>query len=82
MEVFENLEKAVLGSIILEPYAIREVVDDLKPKCFKKRENKLIYEVTMAMYDLNLTVQALSKDHKQFEPTLESIKNFLQPAAS
>jgi len=37
---------------------------------------KMNHEVTMAMYDLNLTVQALSKDHKQFEPTLESIKNF------
>lgn len=37
---------------------------------------KMNHEVTMAMYDLNQTVQALSKDHKQFEPTLESIKNF------
>ena len=60
MEVFENLEKAVLGSIILEPYAIREVVDDLKPKCFKKRENKLIYEVLCDMHNKSLPIDLLT----------------------
>src|SRR5574343_821575 len=60
MEVFENLEKAVLGSIILEPYAIREVIDDLKPKCFKKRENKLIYEVLCDMHTKSLPIDLLT----------------------
>ena len=60
MEVFENLEKAVLGSIILEPYAIREVIDDLKPKCFKKRENKLIYEVLCDMHNKSLPIDLLT----------------------
>lgn len=32
--------------------------------------------VAMDLGKMNHAVQALSKDHKQFEPTLESIKNF------
>ena len=47
-EIFEQL---VIGSLLLEPDYIGEVINIITPECFYKDLNKVIYEVMLAMYD-------------------------------
>lgn len=64
MQVLENKAENEMKEMSAE---LRVVSIDL---------SRMNQEVTIAIHDLNTMVQVLSKDHKDFEPTLESIKNF------
>ena len=47
---FEEIEEAVLGSLLIDEDALIKVVDFLKPDDFLKNENKLIYQTILDLF--------------------------------
>ena len=46
-------ERAVLGSLLIDPNAIQLVVDDVQPRDFYARGHRLIYEAMLRLHDRN-----------------------------
>ena len=55
-----ELEKTVLGGIILESEAIYEVIDILQTDSFYKKENQVIYNAVLAMKNASITIDLLT----------------------
>lgn len=58
-----DIEKAVLGAILLDKYAFDRVVDVLNEKCFSN-ENALIFKAMSELYSNNKPVDILTLNHK------------------
>ncbi len=53
-------EQSVLGSIIIDPKCITEVINALKPEHFYIPQHQAIYRVLASMFELNLTTDFVS----------------------
>ena len=49
----ENLEKAVIGALVMEPGYLPEVANILSPECFFNEANAEIFRNIISMYDHN-----------------------------
>jgi hypothetical protein len=59
-----ELELAVIGAIIVEPMAIFEVCDIIKPESFYKESHQKIYKAAIELKDNNITIDLLSLSNK------------------
>lgn len=46
-----DVEEVVLGSIMLEKYALTKIVSLITPNCFYRQNNRTIYETVVELYD-------------------------------
>ena len=53
-------EQAVLGSMLIDPRCVSEVIDKLRPDDFYIRQNKEIYETIYAMFNYSLTIDPVT----------------------
>ena len=53
-------EQAVLGSILIDPRCVSEVIDKLRADDFYIRQNKEIYETIYAMFNYSLTIDPVT----------------------
>ena len=69
-----ELEEAVLGAILIEKDAIEKVVDFLKPECFYKESNNLVYKTCLELYEKRQPIDILTvTDAARRNGNLESI---------
>jgi replicative DNA helicase len=57
---FEEIEEAVLGSLLIDEDALIKVVDILKPDDFLKKENKLIYQTILDLFFKKINVDIIT----------------------
>lgn len=53
-------EQAVLGSILIDPRCVPEVIELLRPDDFYMRQNREIYETVYAMFNFSLTIDPVT----------------------
>ena len=53
-------EHAVLGSMLIDPRCVPEVIDKLRPEDFYLRQNKEIYETIYSMFNYSLTIDPVT----------------------
>ena len=53
-------EHAVLGSMLIDPRCVPEVIDKLRPDDFYLRQNKEIYETIYSMFNYSLTIDPVT----------------------
>ncbi len=53
-------EQAVLGSMLIDPRCIPEVIDKLRPDDFYLRQNREIYETIYSMFNYSLTIDPVT----------------------
>ena len=53
-------EQAVLGSILIDPRCVSEVIDKLRPEDFYIRQNREIYETVYSMFNYSLTIDPVT----------------------
>ena len=53
-------EHAVLGSILIDPRCVSEVIDKLRPEDFYLRQNREIYETIYTMFNYSLTIDPVT----------------------
>ena len=53
-------EQSVLGSMLIDPRCIPEVIESLKPEDFYLRVNREIYETIYSMFNFSLTIDAIT----------------------
>ena len=53
-------EQAVLGSILIDPRCVPEVIDKLRPDDFYLRQNREIYETVYTMFNYSLTIDPVT----------------------
>lgn len=71
---YENIEaeEAILGGVLLDPYAIDRVADNLIPEAFYITTHQIIYRAVLALHQQSLPIDLISvstwlKDHKQLD---------------
>jgi replicative DNA helicase len=85
-------EKALLGSIMLKPEAMHEIIDMVKPNSFYSEKHRIIYNSMLELFEKNEPIDILSlssklKEKKQFEQIgggtyLTELVNFVPSAAN
>jgi replicative DNA helicase len=55
-----EIEKSILGSILIDNDSIEKAITFIKPECFYNDENKKIYSVMLKLYSSNLPIDAIS----------------------
>ena len=50
-------EQAVLGSMLIDPRCVPEVIDKLRADDFYIRQNREIYETVYTMFNYSLTIE-------------------------
>ena len=55
-----DAEQAVLGSMLIDPRCVPEVIDKLRPDDFYLRQNREIYETIYTMFNYSLTIDRKS----------------------
>ena len=53
-------EQAVLGSMLIDPRCVPEVIDKLRPDDFYLRQNREIYETIYSMFNYSLTIDPVT----------------------
>ena len=53
-------EQAVLGSMLIDPRCVSEVIDKLRTDDFYIRQNKEIYETIYSMFNYSLTIDPVT----------------------
>ena len=53
-------EQAVLGSMLIDPRCVPEVIDKLRPEDFYLRQNREIYETIYSMFNYSLTIDPVT----------------------
>ena len=53
-------EQAVLGSMLIDPRCVPEVIDQLRPDDFYLRQNRDIYETIYSMFNYSLTIDPVT----------------------
>lgn len=67
-------ERALLGSIMLRPEAIHEIMDIIRPEAFYAEKHRIIFQTMSELFQKNepidlLTISARLKEKNQFEQT-------------
>ena len=85
-------EKALLGSIMLKPEAMHEIIDMVKPDSYYSEKHRIIYNSMLELFEKNEPIDILSlssklKEKKQFEQIgsgayLTELVNFVPSAAN
>ena len=85
-------EKALLGSIMLKPEAMHEIIDTVKPDSFYSEKHRIVYNGMLELFEKNEPIDILSlstkrKEKKQFEQIgsgayLTELVNFVPSAAN
>jgi len=85
-------EKALLGSIMLKPEAMHEIIDMVKPDSFYSEKHRIIYNSMLELFEKNEPIDILSlssklKEKKQHEQIgggayLTELVNFVPSAAN
>ncbi|MEX2405674.1 MAG: replicative DNA helicase [Candidatus Paceibacterota bacterium] len=65
-------EQAILGSVMLKPECINDILDSISPQCFYARKHRIIYETMLELFSKNeaidlLTLTSRLKDKKLIE---------------
>ncbi len=65
-------EKALLGSIMLKPEAMHDIIDTVKPDSFYSEKHRIIYNSMLELFEKNEPIDILSlstklKEKKQFD---------------
>lgn len=55
-----DVEKVVLGAMILDSEAVPKVMETLKPECFFDKKNQLIYEAMVALFEANEPIDTVA----------------------
>lgn len=55
-----EVEKAVLGAMLLENKAVPKAIEILKPEAFYDKKNKLIFEAIISLYEANEPIDTVS----------------------
>ena len=55
-----DAEQAVLGSMLIDPRCVPEVIDKLRPDDFYLRQNREIYETIYTMFNYSLTIDPVT----------------------
>ena len=63
-------EAALLGSIMLRPEAVNEIIDIVKPESFYSEKNRLIFKVMMELFTKNSPIDLLSLSSRLSEKSL------------
>ena len=53
-------EQAVLGSMLIDPRCVPEVIDKLRVEDFYLRQNREIYETIYSMFNYSLTIDPVT----------------------
>ena len=53
-------EQAVLGSILVDPRCIKDIIDKLRPEDFYIRQNREMYETIYSMFNYSLTIDPVT----------------------
>ena len=53
-------EQAVLGSMLIDPRCVPEVIDKLRPDDFYLKQNREIYETIYSMFNYSLTIDPVT----------------------
>ena len=53
-------EQAVLGSMLIDPACIKDVMDKLRPEDFYLRQNQEIFETIYSMFSYSKPIDALT----------------------
>ncbi len=85
-------EKALLGSIMLKPEAMHEIIDMVKPDSYYSEKHRIIYNSMLELFEKNEPIDILSlssklKEKKQFKQIgsgvyLTELVNFVPSAAN
>jgi len=59
-----EIEDALIGAILLEPFVLPKVVAMLKPECFYKSDNRLIFTACIALWQSNQVIDILTTTQK------------------
>jgi replicative DNA helicase len=55
-----EVEKSVLGAMILDIEAVPKVMETLKPECFFDKKNQLIFEAMISLFEANEPIDTVS----------------------
>jgi len=55
-----DVERLVLGSMILDQEAVPKVMENLQPECFFDKKNKLIFESMISLFEANEPIDTVS----------------------
>ena len=53
-------EQAVLGSMLIDPRCVPEVIDKLRPDDFYLQQNRDIYETIYSMFNYSMTIDPVT----------------------
>ena len=53
-------EQAVLGSMLIDPRCVPDVIEQLRPEDFYNRQNREIYETIYSMFNFSLTIDPVT----------------------
>lgn len=53
-------EQAVLGSMLIDPRCVPDVIEQLRPEDFYIRQNREIYETIYSMFNFSLTIDPVT----------------------
>lgn len=55
-----DVERTVLGAMILDAEAVPKVIESLQPECFFDKRNQLIYESMISLFEANEPIDSVS----------------------
>lgn len=55
-----DVERIVLGAMILDQEAVPKVIETLQPECFFDKKNQLIYEAMISLFESNEPIDSVS----------------------
>ena len=69
-----DAEKSVLGALMIDKEAIHRVIDSLNPQDFYSRQNRMVYEAMITLYEKQRPIDILSvtqrlRESKMLEDT-------------
>ena len=72
-------EQAVLGSMLIDPRCVPEVIDKLRPEDFYLQQNVEIYETIYSMFNYSLTIDPVTVLEQLMDttPTAANVKEYI-----
>ena len=55
-----DVERIVLGAMMLDPEAIPKVIESLQPESFFDKRNQLVYEAMLSLFEANEPIDSVS----------------------
>ncbi len=60
LKIEEEVEEALLGALLIDDEAILKVIDILKPEDFLKRENQIVYQIILELYEKKIGIDLVT----------------------